>query len=76
MCMKGVGVLEGRVVRMMDDGAEWTAQGLRSELCCSQQALRGVLVRLCERGFVELYRPTDPRRRCVYRLIGDHPARH
>lgn len=75
MCMKGVGVLEARIVRIMDDGTEWTANELRAEIGCSKQAMRGVLSKLCERGFVEMYRPVDPRMRCIYRLIGNHPAR-
>lgn len=75
MCMKGVGVLEARIVRVMDDGSEWTANEIRERVGCPQQEVRGMLVRLCERGFVEIYRPTDPRQRNVYRLIGEHPAR-
>lgn len=75
MCIKGVGVLEARIVRTMDDGTEWTANELRAEIGCSKQALTGVLSKLCEKGFVELYHPIDPRVRCLYRLIGRHPAR-
>lgn len=75
MCMKGVGVLETRIVRMMDDGTEWTANEIRERVGCPHQEVRGTLVRLCEKGFVEIYRPTDPEQRSVYRLIGQHPAR-
>lgn len=75
MSMKGVGVLEARIVRVMDDGSEWTVNEIRGMIGCSKQEVRGMLTRLCEKGFVEIYRPADPEQRHVYRLIGQHPAR-
>lgn len=72
MCRKGVSVLEGRIIRTMADGAEWTVQGLRAELGSTQQSLRGELIRLCEKGVVEIYDPLDPRERFVYRLVHRH----
>lgn len=61
--------IDGRILRLMSDAPEWTAEQIRSVLDGStQQAVRGSLVRLCGKGMVERSGGADSRVRYVYRI--------